>query len=127
MDRVSACFKLIGAAGTLLLSSTCVNAVEVNGNHTAYKLKVTAVISSPTGAFVYFDTNHQCGSKRAYIHGTRVDFDRLYSTLLSAQVSKTSVSIDLRDNVAEGSCNGANSSIGNMCVGDDSGPCFTAW
>lgn len=100
------------------------NASAPNGPSSAYKLRVTALMSMTAGAFVYFSSNHQCGSSRAYIDASRADYKTLYATLLAAQNASSFVSVDLRDTTPGGSCNGDSSSIGNLCVGDESGPCF---
>jgi len=101
-----------------------VHAAEPNGLYIDYKLKVTAIISMPSGAFVYFDKNHQCGATRAYIDAARTE---LYSTLLTAKAIDSFVSVDLRDTTPGGSCNNNHSVIGNLCMGDESSPCFTGW
>jgi len=101
-----------------------VHAAEPNGSYVDYKLKVTAIVSMQSGAYVYFDTNHQCGAKRAYIDQARTD---IYTTLLTAKATNSFVSVDLRETTLGGSCNNNQSVIGNLCMGDESSPCFTGW
>lgn len=125
VNRVSKSILLI--VGMLFISLSTVSAASPTGPYTAYKLKVVALISVESGALVYFDSNHQCGSVRAYIDGTRPDFKTVYSTLLAAQTTKLFVSVDLNDTTPGGHCNGSSSSIGNLCIGDENSPCFTSW
>jgi hypothetical protein len=109
------------------LSMGIVYAASPQGPYTAYKLRISALISVPNGAYVYFASNHQCGANRAYVDGSRSDFKTLYSTLLAAQTAGALLAADLRDTSPGGSCNGATSTIANLCVGDETGPCFTGW
>ena len=120
--------KLFSATASILLVSLgSANAAAPTGPYTAYKLKVTALISMDQGAYVYFDGNHQCGSNRAYIDGGRADYKTLYSTLLTAYTAKLFVAADLNDATPGGSCNGSGSNIGYLCIGDEAGPCFVSW
>lgn len=102
-------------------------AAEPNGHYKDFKLLVTAVISLPSGAYVYFDKYHHCGANRVYFARSRNDFDTLYSSFLTAQISKQYVSVDLRDSSVSASCNGAHSTVGNICIGDEGSPCFSGW
>jgi hypothetical protein len=123
--RIRKSLGVFAVLGSIVCGS--VNAGTPLGPYTAYVLRVTALVSLSAGAYVYFDGNHQCGSDRAFIDGTRPDFKTLYATLLAAQTTSTAVSADLRDTSDFGSCNGASSRIANLCMGDAGGPCFTSW
>lgn len=112
---------------SLVLFSSGVYAAEPTGSYTNFKLKVTAIVSMQSGSYVYFDTNHQCGAKTAFFERSRADFDTLYSSFLAAQTADKYVSVDLRDTSPGGKCDGAYSKVGNLCYGDESGPCFTGW
>jgi len=123
------CVKLFTAVACILVVlSGAANAAEPTGPYIDYKLKVTALVSIAEGSFVYFDGNHQCNSNRVFIDARRADYKRLYSTLLAARMLSSFVSVDLRDPTStEGLCDGSSSSIANLCVGSETGPCFTGW
>ena len=109
----------------LLLFSSSILADTPTDLHHVNKLKVTALVSFSDGAYVYFDGNHQCQSNRAFISEARADFDRLYSTLLAAQISDAYLAVDV--NGTNGSCNRQHSNLASVCIGDISGPCFILW
>jgi hypothetical protein len=125
INRIGKSLKAFAILSPLVLGAA--NAGTPTGPHTAYKLRITALVSVSNLAWVYFDGNHQCGGNRAHVDVSRSDFKTLYSTLLTAQTTGALVSVDLRDTSTNGSCNGDLSSIANMCVGDESGPCFSGW
>lgn len=115
---------------TLALSFATISSVqaaEPTANYTEFKLKVDSIVSTANGAYIYFDSVHQCGSKRAYIPSTNANFKQLYSTLVYAQGSNTLVAADLQDTTPGASCNGNYSNIGNICVGAADSTCFIGW